>query len=458
MAETADAPLRPGDMEYGAVQHPVAFKRRSCGVFFAGPDWPPLLLPWLIFAVILCTLSLGSPLLLCVLAALYGLSLSGALAYFSAGRGSPWMLFSAICGIASVAGIVLGATLRTEGRRAGGTIAALFICLLLVLALSRALPALRCRLVGSSASFAERQGWGWNPTAAAKMAFGCGGRSVADALMEDREGYPEKVSLDLLRHRCYWSGEPGYDYIFHLANEHSFLGCALAHPANPFEKFERMLVLLIISFLIVFPVAAFSCGVHNPVLRAILVLLLVTIPRNLLRWYLKRIVIADDEILLRAEPQQQQQQQQQQSAPQQLAEASQTPERRAAGRWQAAVKSSMRERLSVVKTWQEAATKLRVTNALCWEAAFFSIGLVFAAVVCLLSCLHVKAHASTPVGIVILESCNGLLWAFVLELIFDLLIAHRPPDRQRNLEEAWFLGFFHRWRQERDEYIKRPAD
>mmetsp|Transcript_79891 Transcript_79891/g.225938 ORF Transcript_79891/g.225938 Transcript_79891/m.225938 type:complete len:120 (+) Transcript_79891:35-394(+) len=113
---------------------------------------------------------------------------------------------------------------------------------------------------------------------------------------------------------------------------------------------------------------------------------------------------------------------------------------------------------SLVKTWHEVAVKVRAQDASWWAAAFFVSSLCVVALVCIGCCLYIKAHASKPLSRVVWESCTSLVWAFVLELIFDALVAHRARDKVRDLEEMWFLGFFHRWKQERDEYIKRFSD
>mmetsp|Transcript_124955 Transcript_124955/g.388986 ORF Transcript_124955/g.388986 Transcript_124955/m.388986 type:complete len:476 (+) Transcript_124955:87-1514(+) len=463
----------PGSPEYGSTRLPACSKphrdasERSCGSHLAGRDWPVLALPWLIFAVVLVPFAIGSQWLLCILALLFGLYVSGVLTYLSVVRSGPWAYFSGICCLSVVVGLVLGLVLRTEerlseegGRRSlGGAVVLLLVYLLMVLALSRALPLLGCQIIGSSAAFAERNGWGWNPTAAAVMRFGGDFRSLLEMLTESRE-FPEQVCSDLLRHRCYWSGEPAFDYAFHVANEHSFLSVLFAHPAHPYEKYERLLVLMLFASLIVFPQAAFSVAVHNKVLRAIVILVLVTAPRNLLRMYLKRIVIADDELVLKDA--QEQRAQKQQPLPPEVMNQPSAP----AKRWQDSAKAVLSERTELRPggadgkiSWREAVVRTRAANAFRWEAVFFAVGFTLAGLIALSSCLYVKAHAKDPLDIVLLESTSGLGWAFVLELVFDQLLNYRPSeDKHRGLEEKWFLGFFHRWRQERDEYLKRPSD
>lgn len=447
-------------------------ERRSCGDLLAGPDWPVLLLLWLFFGMPLVTFGTGGPLFLCILAVLHGLFFSVVLGYFAVGRGELWMYFSGLCGFSAVFGMVLGLLLRVEdhttdefARSVGMVILLLVLYLLVVLALSRALPTLGCALIGSSAGFAEKHGWGWNPRAAASMQFGCDCRSLAEVVAKTRE-FPEQVVLDLLRHRCYWSGELAFDYAFHLANEHSFIGVLCAHPASAYEKYERGLVLAFVCILIIFPTAAFTVAVHNAACRGIITLILVTAPRNLLRLYIKRIVIADDEILLKEQQEGQAVQEDPVPTlqPPEVVRPAERAERAASGRWKVAARALLSSETSGERTpanlrdmWRQAASKVRAANAFWWEVTFFSVGFVVLGLIMLLTCLYVKAHSALPLNVVLSEAAVGLGWAFVLELIFDLLISHRSSDKRIGVEENWFMGFLHRWCKERDEYIKRST-
>jgi len=268
-------------------------------------------------------------------------------------------------------------------------------------------------------------------------------------MLTESHDFPEQVSFDLLRKRAYWSGEPALDYVFHMANDHTFIGVLLAHPAHPYEKYERFLVLAIVCVFIVFPVAAFETMFESHILRCIVILILVTAPRNLLRMYLKRIVIAGDEILHKDFQQRKLAERHVDQDVQQLASSQSLPE--------ASTGSQGRSRRSLTTRWRQAALQTRVTQAFCWEVVFFAGLILLAILVIVLCCLFVQAHAKDP-NEALLEGTTGLGWAFVLELIFDQFIAHRSSDKLRDLEERWFVGFFHRWRQERDEYVKRAMD
>merc|ERR1719208_418674 len=98
---------------------------------------------------------------------------------------------------------------------------------------------------------------------------------------------------------------------------------------------------------------------------------------------------------------------------------------------------------------------LRAVNAFWWEVLLFTCNIILAAIVCVSSCLYIQAHSPKPLGWVLLDGCNGLVWAFVVELIFDLLASYQPMDNSLNHEAAWFVGFFHRWHFEREEHVRR---
>jgi len=456
---SAKDPLKQatGGTNYGSAEdceRPVEKPLRSCGSYLAGPDLPVLLLPWLFCALGLCSFGWGST-FLGVLAFFYGLGVTAALTAFSLGRGVCWAYYCLLCGLSSAFGLLFGVCLR-GGRPAWPVIWTLLFYLLVTLSISRTLPVLGCSLIGSSAAFAEKHGWGWHQLAAAQMHF-----SFGVDFWEGIELPPEgsvtagQVGLDLLRHRCYWSGEPALDYVFFVANEHTFLGCFFAHPAHPYEKHERVLVAFISSMLVVFPVAAATVIIKSEFLRGVILLLAVTVPRQLLKLYLKRIVIADEEIL--------QQHQQQQQPPPQQPPALRPEVSQPLARFQAAAQATMKcstssPRDAAAKSWREASARLRAQRAYWYAVAFFTGCLVFTAVVCILACAFIKARSGRPAAVVLAESCNGLLWAFVLEFIFNALLVYRPKDKARELEAKWYLGFFHRWRRERDDYAKKPGD
>jgi len=66
---------------------------------------------------------------------------------------------------------------------------------------------------------------------------------------KDDVQYSAPFQSDLLRGRAYWTGDFAADYGFHVANEHPLLSCFFSHPAHPYNKLERLAVLIIVTFL-----------------------------------------------------------------------------------------------------------------------------------------------------------------------------------------------------------------
>merc|ERR1719401_3177465 len=99
--------------------------------------------------------------------------------------------------------------------------------------------------------------------------------------------YDASFKRDLYSNRACWSGDVLYDFAFYLCNKHIFIGPLFSHPAHPFEKWERVLVLAIVVCLVIFPVAALSSHLGQfGLTRAVLVAVVATIPRNILKFYL----------------------------------------------------------------------------------------------------------------------------------------------------------------------------
>lgn len=213
-----------------------------------------------------------------------------------------------------------------------------------------------------------------------------------------------EIQLDLMNMRCYWSGEVIYDYAFHIANKHMYLGVLFSHPAHPYSKWERLVVCIIVSLFIVFPISAFSVKFgQEGIAHLVAVVCFVTLPRNVLKLYLISIA--------------------QQDAYEEL----------------------------------EGGHKVdgdRVRNALAWELGF----LAFCALICGLTVaictLYIRSATTMPVGEVLRNNCDGLGFAFVLEPIFDLVVPFVGLD---SYEGTWTLGFFGRWRRERDYYAAQAA-
>lgn len=243
----------------------------------------------------------------------------------------------------------------------------------------------------------------WHPERLQKMVFGI------------RFTQPDKDFLlesDLLNGRCYWSGEVIYDYAFHVANKHLFIGILACHPAHPFSKWERAVVALINSMLIVFPVAAFSVKFGDTgVARTMVVLIGVTLPRNILKYYLINATQEDSTI------------------EQQEGEAHSDTVR---------VKSlkddALQKELIVLGT------------ALIFACAVAGICISYIAKV-------VENEEGQSVTTALGKNCDGLAFAFVIELLLDMVLpfmqkgSGNPPAATGG--SGWG-GYFARWALERD--------
>lgn len=238
----------------------------------------------------------------------------------------------------------------------------------------------------------RKSGPGWHPDKVAETAFG---------FNLQRKEYSNRVRLDLLNDRTYWSGEVIYDYAFHLANNHMFLGCLFAHPAHPFSKLERCCVCSIVIPLVVFPVAALSARFgESGMARSIIVLVAVTAPRNVLKRYLVSITQQDERMELE-------------------------DGRRPAGDG--------------------------VQSALQWEIAFCMTCFVFTTVFSVLCIMYVSHHIEGSVTEFIIRNTDGLGFAFILEPLLGLINPYIAHSRV-------CVGFFGRWREERDDYEEHWAE
>jgi len=252
----------------------------------------------------------------------------------------------------------------------------------------------------------------------------CG--KVADERLEQEEvgggqsPLQRQVTHRLLRRQCYWSGEPAFDYMFHLANTNMFLSCLLSHPVHPIGKRERLFILFTVCCLIVFPVAAFSVMFGDGLLRACLQLALVTGPRNLLKAYLLQVVIEPDAVIDRS--------------------------LHGKRRWQEVVREKVMRRTcdkSPSHHWKSRVEDtLRNARAQLWETLFCTACLLTTAVLCATCSWVIVAHGE-PLHLSLLNSCDGLVFAHLLELILDLLVPSWSVDG------AFQLGFFGQWWRER---------
>mmetsp|Transcript_22795 Transcript_22795/g.65552 ORF Transcript_22795/g.65552 Transcript_22795/m.65552 type:complete len:628 (-) Transcript_22795:66-1949(-) len=240
------------------------------------------------------------------------------------------------------------------------------------------------------AEFADKN---WHVDKVAMMKYGI------DILPQQ---YNREVQWDLLNMRCYWSGEIIYDYAFHVANKHMYLGCFLSHPAHPYTKLERFIVCTMVTSFITCMVAAISVAVGAwGYKRLILMVLVVTVPYNILKLYLIQIAQHD---------------------PARMMEEGQFHGPR---------------------------------RSLQWEIAFLSGCLLATVVTCAVCAVYIRSATELPLGDVLWSSCDAIAFAFILELLFDLAFPFIGLER---CEGTWALGFFGRWRAERAAYFDAERD
>jgi len=217
--------------------------------------------------------------------------------------------------------------------------------------------------------------------------------------------YDRRFQLDLLNHRCHWSGEVIYDYAFHLANKHLYIGPFLCHPAHPLAKWERGIILTVNALLIVFPVSAFSVKFgQEGMMRTVVVLVAATIPRNILKLYLMNLTTLDSQIELEG--------------------------------------------------GTDGRSKEKIRRAQRYEFIFLAGCVVVTTAVVIFCVAFIKSHSGKPVGSVLLRNCDGLSFAFILEILFDLCI---PFWGDAEYKSQVTLGFFGRWVWERDDFAAAQA-
>lgn len=401
-----------------------------------------MLLPWQVFTFIVVPMGLWNSAAVGCLSLLYGVLLSGILTALSWERSAAWRAFCVVCWMAALLGFGLSvAVIQNYPLPGDGTLnqTALVIVLaaelglfVLVVALGVVLPLCGCGIIGSSADFAKREGWGWEPKAVRSMELGWD--CSFGALTRSADDFPERVTHDLLMHRAYWSGEPAVDYIFWVAQEHLYLSCVLCHPAAPFSKAERILVAAIVSCLVVFPVACLEVCVESPLVRTAAAAVLVTAPRNLLKAALRKVVVApglhEDKRL-----------------------ASHGSKLRRLVRKHVTRKGQMAFDLTATKAHRQHKAKRSVV--------FFAIVVCFTVSVCVICSDIIEQRSDTPLKTALNDASVGLLFGFVIELIMHLVFHARAADGSR--PRALYVGVFNRWWMERKEYGKLkpprgPAD
>lgn len=394
---------------------------RTIDLLEVSRDAPLVVLCWLLFAMVFSIFALRGPLVAGFIAFGFGLILSTTLLLLSYQRGFRYACFCVCCLGALLLGLGFGLFVGIKSVNEADRIASIIacICLLPTLLISGLIVShcVNFRLVGSSEEFAKLNGWGWCPEVVPHMRFGLDMFCGAGLELVEQDVHPLWVAKGFVDGRCYWSGEPALDYMFNVANEHSFLTVLLSHPVNPFEKHERIMLLLIVCSLIVFPVALIEVLLpHNALwpLRMIVGLALVTAPRNLLKFLLKLLVINESHLRFHA------------------VEEHELEKRR---------RKTLRRRLSIA----DAQDCMRAEHATFKETMYFSVCLVVTAVICFCCCRVVQLH-KRPLGPALYFGCEGLVFAFVLELLFHFVMPQHGHDG------TWVLGFFGQWWSQRQYY------
>mmetsp|Transcript_147465 Transcript_147465/g.473741 ORF Transcript_147465/g.473741 Transcript_147465/m.473741 type:complete len:252 (+) Transcript_147465:71-826(+) len=67
-----------------------------------------------------------------------------------------------------------------------------------------------------------------------------------------------RSAYDLISKRCYWTGDWGRDYTYHVANWHPLLSICFCDRCNPYHGLERLAVFVIVCTLSILPAAAMT--------------------------------------------------------------------------------------------------------------------------------------------------------------------------------------------------------
>jgi len=214
--------------------------------------------------------------------------------------------------------------------------------------------------------------------------------------------YPNYIRQDLLYGRTFWTGEVIEDYVFHAANRHVYLSILFCHPAHPYNKWQRFVVAVAatcISWFIVTAVAAFT-GPTPARLATILVLCIIT--RNTLKLVLLNYGIHSKD----------------------LGESH-------------VVHSSMASSVSMNTLGILVLYMIMSASALGAATAL------------------VKAAGITSFGEELNKNVDVIAFMFVLDFLVDAVTPYVGLDELRGV---WALGFFGRWRDERNAFESAKAE
>eukprot|EP00440_Ansanella_granifera_P040165 gb/GFBE01043564.1/.p1 GENE.gb/GFBE01043564.1/~~gb/GFBE01043564.1/.p1 ORF type:complete len:611 (+),score=115.89 gb/GFBE01043564.1/:1-1833(+) len=242
--------------------------------------------------------------------------------------------------------------------------------------------------------FGRKAGPGWHPEKLELMTYGFDWPSS--------RVYPAYVQQDLLYSRSFWSGEVIQDYIFHIANRHIFLSIFFCHPVHPYMKWQRLAVALTTATVLLFSTAALTAWTGHTALRIAFIILVFLVLRNSLKLFLMSYGIEDS--------------------------ARELDQGHVVGGKN--VRSINAREIGVVLA--------------------YALGAVLAAVGCsaLISASHKDLGPTLSAGMDVLG------YIYVLDFLFDLLTPFLGHDA---FDGVWTLGFFGRWRRERDEFESAKA-
>ncbi|CAJ1424219.1 unnamed protein product [Effrenium voratum] len=207
--------------------------------------------------------------------------------------------------------------------------------------------------------------------------------------------YPAYVRQDLLNGRTFWTGEVIEDYVFHAANRHVYLGILFSHPAHPYHKWQRIIVALVATCASWFLIGCVSVWSSSFTVRTICMIGFCLTFRNTLKLIL--IVFG-----IQTQPEVQ------------------------GGVIRPAYAPSLN------------------TNLLGILLLYLLL-----AISLLGACSGVASSAGKSLGDVLSSNTDVFAYMYVLDFLVDICTPYLGMDA---LGGVWAIGFFGRWKDERDEY------
>eukprot|EP00927_Polykrikos_kofoidii_P071351 TRINITY_DN6761_c1_g2_i1.p1 TRINITY_DN6761_c1_g2~~TRINITY_DN6761_c1_g2_i1.p1 ORF type:complete len:282 (-),score=34.68 TRINITY_DN6761_c1_g2_i1:33-878(-) len=111
--------------------------------------------------------------------------------------------------------------------------------------------------------------------------------------------FSKELCADLRNARCYWTGSPSHDYMLHVANWHPLVSVFACHPAHPYSKIERLVVLMLTCALSLLPAAALTQTMTKSGSRIasmsapIAVFFIITLPVMVIQVVMEKLAVAD---------------------------------------------------------------------------------------------------------------------------------------------------------------------